>query len=312
MSNHADAGRTADTTIRPADQVDLSAGPAPDDLPGTGSAPADEPGEFPAVERYRPPLPFDTSVAHPARVYDVWLGGKDNFAPDREAARKVMEHNRAIVPGVRANRSFLARVVRHLAGTEGIDQFLDLGTGLPAADNVHEVAQSVNPQARVVYVDNDPIVLAHAHALLTGAPGTIAYLEADLHDATTVLAGAALTLDFSRPIAVLLLMSLQFIEDGAAGPLVAALLDAVPSGSFLVVSHPASDVSESANEGTRTYNSMVSTGMTRRSKEEILAFFHGLEILQPGAVPMPFWRPDPGDEPPRAQIPAYAVVGRKP
>lgn len=312
MPNRAQAGETATPTARPAKSVDPPVGPAPDDLPGTGSAPAAEPGEVPAVEQYRPPMPFDTSVAHPARVYDVWLGGKDNFAPDREAARRVMEHNRAIIPGVRANRAFLARVVRYLAGTEGIDQFLDLGTGLPSANNVHEVAQSVNPQARIVYVDNDPIVLAHAHALLIGSPGTISYLDSDLHDTTTVLGGAALTLDFSRPIAVLLLMTLQFIEDGAAGALVSTLVDAVPPGSFLVISHPASDVSESANEGTRTYNSMVSTGMTRRSKEEILAFFDGLEILSPGAVPMPLWRPDPGDELPTTQIPAYAVVGRKP
>jgi O-methyltransferase involved in polyketide biosynthesis len=256
-------------------------------------------------------LPFDTSVAHPARVYDVWLGGKDNFAPDREAARRVMEHNRAIVPGVRANRAFLARVVRHLVADEGVDQFLDLGTGLPSASNVHEVAQAADPQARIVYVDNDPIVLAHAQALLTGTPGTVSYVDADIRDAGAVLREAGRTLDLSRPVAVLLLMTLQFLPDEVAHELVRRLMASVPAGSFLAVSHPASDVSEQANQGTRTYNELVSTGMTRRSRQELLRFYDGLELAEPGLVPIPFWRPDPGDQLPALAVPAYAVLGRK-
>jgi SAM-dependent methyltransferase len=280
----------------------------PDGLIESGS-PAEPPLEEP-----REPMSFDTTVAHPARVYDYWLGGKDNFAPDREAARKVVEHNPAIVPGVRTNRAFLARAVRYLVNEQGIDQFLDLGTGLPSADNVHEVAQAANPQAKVVYVDNDPIVLVHAHALLTGTPGTVSYVDADIRDTATVLREAARTLDFNRPIGVLLLMTLQFVM-GEHDPyaLVRALLDAVPPGSYLVISHPASDVDEGANEGTRKYNEVVSSSMARRSHEEITRFFDGLEILAPGVVQIPRWRPAPEDTLPRnVTIPAYAAMGRKP
>jgi hypothetical protein len=262
----------------------------------------------------RAPLQFDTTVAHPARVYDYWLGGKDNFAPDRDAARKVLEFNPAIVPGVRANRAFLERVVRYLVTQEGIRQFLDLGTGLPSANNVHEVAQAADPQAKVVYVDNDPIVLVHAHALLTGAPGTVSYIDADITEPAAVLQEAAGTLDFGAPVAVLLLMTLQFVTgDDDPYALVRTLLDAVPSGSFLVISHPASDVDESANEGTRTYNTMVSTSMARRSAQEVARFFDGLELIEPGIVQLPHWRPGPDDTVPvGVQVPAYAAVGRKP
>jgi hypothetical protein len=280
----------------------------------------------PPVTEHRQPLPFDTTIAHPARVYDYWLGGKDNFAPDREAARKVVEHNPGIIPGVRANRAFLARAVRFLTTEYGIDQFLDLGTGLPSANNVHEVAQAENPQAKIVYVDNDPIVLVHAHALLTGTPGTVAYIDADIRDAATVLREAGRTLDFNRPIAVLLLMTLQFVV-GEHDPyaLVRTLMDAVPSGSFLAISHPGSDFGDSANEGTKKYNEMVSSSMARRSREEILHFFDGLELIEPGLVQLPQWRPNPDDDipanvtvpayaaiPANVTVPAYAAIGRKP
>jgi hypothetical protein len=262
----------------------------------------------------RDSLPFDTTVAHPARVYDYWLGGKDNFAPDRAAARKVLEHNPAIVPGVRANRAFLERVVRYLVTQEGIRQFLDLGTGLPSANNVHEVAQAADPQTKVVYVDNDPIVLVHAHALLTGTPGTVSYIDADITEPRAVLREAAGTLDFGAPVAVLLLMTLQFVTgDDDPYLLVRTLMEAIPSGSFLVISHPASDVDESANEGTRTYNSMVSTSMARRSLQEVARFFDGLDLIEPGIVQLPLWRPGPDDTVPvGVQVPAYAGVGRKP
>jgi hypothetical protein len=258
---------------------------------------------------------LDISVAHPARVYDAWLGGKDHFAVDRAVAEQVTHANPGIVPAVRSNRAFMARVVRYLAGEAGVRQFLDLGTGLPSASNVHEVAQGVAPGARVVYVDNDPIVLVHARALLTGTPGTVAYIEADLRDTRSIITGAGETLDLSRPVAVMLLMTLQFIgdEDDAYG-LVRAYLDAVPSGSYLVISHPASDgeQAELARRGTVRYNQMVSTPMTRRSRAEFGMFLEGLDILEPGIVHMTQWRPSPGDVIPQKVSPAYCAVARKP
>jgi len=258
---------------------------------------------------------FDTSVAHPARVYDVWLGGKDHFAADRAAAEQVRATNPGIVPAVRSNRAFLARVVRYLAADAGIRQFLDLGTGLPSANNVHEVAQSVVPDARVVYVDFDPIVLAHARALLTGTPGTVAYVQADLRDPETILEQARGTLDLSRPVAVMILMTLHFVPD-EQDPygLVRRYLDAVPSGSYLVVSHPASDggaPAAAATKGTARYNELVATRMVRRSRDEVAAFFEGLEVLEPGVVNMAQWRPDPGDVVPERLSPAWCAVGRK-
>ena len=261
-------------------------------------------------------LDFDTSVAHPARVYDAWLGGKDHFAADRAAAEQVMRTNPNIGPTVRTNRAFLVRAVRYLAAEAGIRQFLDLGTGLPSANNVHEVAQSVAPDAKVVYVDFDPIVLAHARALLTGTPGTVAYIQADLRDSSGILARATRMLDVHQPIAVMLLMTLQFVpdEDDPYG-LVKTYMDAVPSGSYLVISHPASDggaPAAVASKGTARYNELVATKMTRRSREEVLRFFDGLEILEPGLVPMAQWRPSPGDVVPKRLSPAHCAVARKP
>ena len=187
---------------------------------------------------------LDISVAHIARVYDYWLGGKDNFAADRAAGDATM----AVYPGIRlsaqANRAFLARAVRHLAGNEGIRQFLDVGTGLPTANNTHEVAQATAPDSRIVYVDNDPLVLTHARALLTGTKdGATAYLDADLRDTDKILARAAETLDFSQPVAIMLMAILHYIKDlDQARQIVARLLDAVPSGSFLVITHAGIDL----------------------------------------------------------------------
>jgi hypothetical protein len=266
-----------------------------------------------APGRQRRAAAFDTSVAHPARVYDYWLGGKDNFAADREAAEQVIAANPQVLPGVRANRAFLGRVVRYLADEAGVRQFLDIGTGLPTADNTHEVAQQVTPQCRVVYVDNDPIVLAHARALLTStAEGATAYVDSDLRDTETVLRGAADTLDFSQPVAVMLLMILQYIPD-AEDPwgIVARLMDAVPAGSYLAVSDTAADIdAEAVAESARRYNQRLgSVRQTRRSKAEFTRFFDGLDLLDPGVVPLPEWRAVPA---PGQRIPAYAAVGRKP
>ena len=258
-------------------------------------------------------LDLDTTVAHPARVYDYWLGGKDNFAPDREAAEQVIAVNPGIVPGVRTNRAFLVRCVRHLAAEAGIRQYLDLGTGLPSANNVHEVALATASDSRVVYVDNDPIVLAHARALLTGSGGNVAYIHADIRDPGLILEQARQTLDFSRPVAVLLLMVLQFISDDEDPyGLVSSLLDPLPSGSHLVISHPASDASEVANEATKRYNERVATKMTRRSHAEVSRFFDGLDLLPPGVVLLPQWRPEQDDEVPANVSPGYCGVARKP
>jgi S-adenosyl methyltransferase len=256
---------------------------------------------------------FDTSVAHIARVYDYWLGGKDNFAADRAAAEQAIAAYPDIVFSVRANRAFLARVVRYLAGEAGIRQFLDVGTGIPATNNTHEVAQVVAPESRVVYVDNDPVVLAHARALLTSGPhGVTRYLEADLRDTARVLSAAAETLDFSRPVALMLMAILQHL-DNAEDPyaVVATLLDALPAGSYLALSHPASDIeAEAQGELARRLNQTMAEKVTMRDRAQVARFFDGLEMVEPGLVRVPEWRPASEAE---ASSPAglWGGVGRK-
>ena len=239
---------------------------------------------------------FDHTVAHPARVYDYWLGGKDNFAADREAGEQALKAYPEIRHGVRANRAFLGRAVRFLAADAGLRQFLDIGTGIPTENNTHQVAQAVAPDARVVYVDNDPMVLSHARALLTSCPeGACSYIDADLRDVGGILKQAADTLDFSRPVAVTLLAILQFIPD-SDDPygLVARLMGAVPSGSYLVLSHPTDDMnsSELSGESIRLYNELVAETATLRTRAETVRFFDGLELLEPGVVASAQWRPE--------------------
>ncbi len=255
---------------------------------------------------------LDTSVAHPARVYDYWLGGKDNFAADREAAEQVIAANPTVLPGVRANRAFLGRAVRYLAGEAGIRQFLDLGTGLPTAQNTHQVAQAIAPDARIVYVDNDPIVLTYARALLTSAPeGITAYVPADIRDTEKVLAGAAETLDFGQPVAVMALMVLQYVPD-ADDPwgIVRRLLEPLPAGSYLTVSDTVRDIdTERVTEGTARLNQrMGQTRLTLRTRSDFEQFFDNLEMVEPGIVPVPDWRASGSEHP----IPCYAGMGRKP
>jgi hypothetical protein len=237
---------------------------------------------------------FDTSVAHIARVYDYWLGGKDNYAADRAAGEAALQAYPDLVSSVRANRAFLARVVRYLAAEAGIRQFLDIGTGIPTANNTHEVAQSVAPESRVVYVDNDPIVLSHARALLTSNPvGSTDYIDADLRDTDRILAEAARTLDFSRPVAVMLIAILHLIgdEDDPAA-IVARVLDAVPPGSYLAISHVASDIEpEKMAEMRERLNRMVSQKGTYRTHAEVAHFFGGLELIPPGVTRIQEWRP---------------------
>jgi S-adenosyl methyltransferase len=236
----------------------------------------------------------DTTVAHIARVYDYWLGGKDNFAADRIAAERVIEAYPDIVRSARGNRAFLGRAVRYLVREAGVRQFLDIGTGLPAANNTHEVAQGVAPECRVVYVDNDPVVLSHAQALLASGPdGATAYVDADLRDPETILAAAAQVLDFSRPVAVMLVAILQHIgdQDDPYG-IVAKLAAGVPSGSYLALSHPARDIEAAAMaQIADRMNELVAEKVTFRDRAGVLRFFDGLELVDPGVVPVPRWRP---------------------
>ena len=237
---------------------------------------------------------FDPSVAHPARVYAYWLGGKDHFRADRQAAEEVIRRRPQVVAGARANRAFLSRVVRYLAGECGVRQFLDIGTGLPAPDSTHEVAQAIAPDSRVVYVDNDPLVLVHARALLTSSPhGVCEYIDADLRDTATITAQAATTLDFTQPAAVLLLAVLHFIPDadGPAG-IVAALASVLAPGSFVVISHLTADIAPSqVNAGVAAYSTRVPAGLTARSHTQVSALFGGLPLVPPGVVPVTEWRP---------------------
>ena len=261
----------------------------------------------------RPKAKVDTTVAHISRIYDYWLGGKDNFAVDRIAAERVIEAFPNIVLSARANRIFLARAVRYLVREAGIRQFLDIGTGLPAANNTHEVAQHEAPECRVVYVDNDPVVLSHAKALLASGPhGATAYVDADLRDPESILASAAEVLDFSRPVAVMLVAILQHIgdEDDPFG-IVGRLMAAVPVGSYLAVSHPASDIEAGAMaEIAERMNALVAEKVTFRNRGQILRFFDGLELVEPGVVPGPQWRPASDLEAASPTV-MWAGVGRK-
>ena len=274
-----------------------------------GAAPDRESGESTV---YR----FDTSVAHPARIWDYWLGGKDNFAADRAAGNHVLEATPVVAQVARADRAFLASVVRHLATDLGIRQFLDIGTGLPTANNTHEVAQLAAPESRIVYVDNDPIVLAHARALLTSDPrGATAYIDADARDTASVLETAAQTLDFSQPVAVMFLGILLFIPDtDDPWAITSAVMDAVPGGSYLAISHGASDIQvPSVATANSRYNEHSAVAMRLRARDEFTRFFNGLDLVGAGVVPINHWQPGlaAGAHLPDP-LPCYAALGRKP
>ncbi|TQS43484.1 SAM-dependent methyltransferase [Cryptosporangium phraense] len=256
-----------------------------------------------------------TDVAHSARMYDFLLGGKDNFEVDRQAVAQLLVASPQIRDLARDNRRFLRRAVRYLAGERGIRQFLDIGTGLPTSLNLHEVAQGVAPEAHVVYVDNDPLVLVHARALLASAPeGRTAYVEADLREPATILGAAELrdTLDLDRPIALSLLAILHFFT-AEADPygIVATLVDALPSGSALVISHATSDfLTEEMRRTAEIYQRQGIAG-TARSHDEVLRFFDGLGLVDPGLVLVNDWRPD-GESAPDAPRGIYGGVAFKP
>ena len=258
---------------------------------------------------------LDTTVAHTARVWNYWLGGKDNFAVDREVGDQIRSFNPSIVEIARADRAFLGRVVRYLAGEVGIRQFLDIGTGLPTADNTHEVAQRVAPDSRIVYVDNDPLVLVHARALLTSTPeGACDYIEVDAREPVEILREAARTLDFSQPVALMLMGILLFITDNAeAHSIVKRALDVVPSGSYLIIGHPTEVINtEAMQRNVKFWNESATPPMVTRTPGEIASFFAGTELVEPGVVSLTRWRPEigPGEDVP-AEVAGFCGVGRK-
>jgi hypothetical protein len=227
-------------------------------------------------------------------VHDYWLGGQVNFPADRAAGDAVMSAYPGIVESVRANRAFLARVVRFLAAEAGITQFLDIGTGIPAANNTHEVAQAVTPSARVVYVDHDPVVLSHAQALLSGdLRGVTDYVEADLREPATILAAAARTLDFTKPVAIMLIAVMHLIvdEDDPYG-IVGQLTAAMAPGGYLALSQVASDIErEQVAAARQQYNQRARETQRHRTRAEVTGFFDGLDLIEPGVVPVQQWRP---------------------
>jgi hypothetical protein len=255
---------------------------------------------------------IDPSVAHPARRYNYWLGGKDNFAADRQSGDEFAERFPGARIGARANRGMLQRAVRFLTAEAGVRQFLDIGTGLPTADNTHEVAQAVAPDSRIVYVDNDPMVLVHARALLTSTPqGATDYIDADIRDTDTIIQQAGRTLDLDRPVGIMLLGILPFVVDhDQAYAITRRLLDAVPAGSHLVISHPTLQVNRAAVEASReAWTASGSAPICARDPEEIVRFFDGLDLLEPGVVSCSFWRPTSGGV--DVEVSEYGGVGRK-
>ena len=259
---------------------------------------------------------IDTSVAHPARIYDYILGGKDNFAADRKAAQEALAAFPHLATAMRENRALMRRMVAFLARERGVRQFLDIGTGLPTSPNVHEIAQAIAPRARVVYVDNDPIVLTHARALLVSADeGATAYIDADMREPDKILVDPHLlqTLDLSEPVALLLFGTLHFIPE-ADNPyaLVARLMSALPVGSYLAAQHPSAD---SYPGGVSPANAYSQAGIPyqNRTRDEFARFFTWLELVPPGIGLMSQWRAEnePQPRPPASEVGAYAALGRK-
>ncbi|GHE05032.1 SAM-dependent methyltransferase [Streptomyces alanosinicus] len=256
---------------------------------------------------------IDTSVPHSARIWNYWLGGKDNYPVDEQAG----DAYTAVFPGIvtiaRSSRAFLRRNITYLVREAGIRQFLDVGTGLPTADNTHEVAQRLAPEARIVYVDNDPMVLAHARALLFSSPeGATAYIDADVTDPDRILATAAETLDFDRPVGLILSNILGHVGDYAQARSIAArLVDALPSGSHLSVNDGSRGVDPVFERAQDAYNNSGAVPYNLRTVDEITTFFDGLELIEPGVVSVTQWRPEPGAPTPEV-IAEHGGLARKP
>lgn len=255
---------------------------------------------------------IDRTVPHSARIWNYWLGGKDNFPVDREAGAMVAKIFPGMVTEARASRAFLGRVVRYLTGEAGIRQFLDIGTGLPTVNNTHEIAQQVAPESRIVYVDNDRMVLAHARALLSSSPqGATQYIDADVRDPDDILRRSAETLDFSQPTAIMLMGIMGHIgDDNEVRSIIKQLLAAVPSGSYLALSDGA-NTSAAAVESMEQYNKSGALPYHLRSPGQLAAFFDGLELMDPGVVPRTQWRPDPDTGAPE-RVDGHGGVARKP
>jgi O-methyltransferase involved in polyketide biosynthesis len=262
-----------------------------------------------------PPPGVDASQAHPARIWNFWLGGRDWFKADRLAGAELAEQFGHLPETAQAERAFLVRATRFLAGPAKIRQYLDLGSGLPGGGNTHEIVQRIAPDSGIVYVDNDPVVLAHAKAMLDAMPnspdGTVGFVDADLRDVGAVVRGAGSTLDFSRPVALLMLGILGFISDhGAARSITSQLLAALPSGSYLVIADGVS-TSDEINRAQLRYNSRADAPYYLRRPDELVTFFDGLDVVEPGVVACPEWKPDrTGGREPGKHV--YCGVGRKP
>jgi S-adenosyl methyltransferase len=256
---------------------------------------------------------FKTSISHHARIYDYMLGGKDHFAADRAHADALIAADPSILTSARANRAFLGRAVRYLAADANIDQFLDIGTGIPSPGNTHEVAQRVRPDAKIVYVDNDPVVLAHARALLTSELTATDYIDADLRNPEAILEQAAKTLDLTRPVGVLMLAILHAIgNEDDPHRIVATIMNAMPPGSYLAITHVASDLVDPKTEATAIGLALQKSAhqYTYRDRVEVGRFFDGLELVEPGIVPLAEWRPEPQTL--AASTVGWAGVARKP
>jgi hypothetical protein len=256
---------------------------------------------------------FDVTVPHSARIWNYWLGGKDNYEIDRIVGDKVAQHNPRIRDTARSSRALQARVIEYLVTEAGIRQFLDVGTGLPTANNTHEVAQQIAPESRIVYVDNDPLVLVHARALLTSSPeGASDYVDADLHDADRIVSEAARTLDFTQPIALMLNGIIGHVEaDDEARACVRGLVDALPSGSYLAMSDGI-NTDEAVVRSSQVYKNSGAAPYRMRSPAVFVSFFDGLELVEPGIVPREDWRPAVAPLPDSGRLPGLAGVARKP
>src|SRR5215469_16993503 len=262
-----------------------------------------------SVASQEPPDKIDVNVAHSARVWNYWLGGKDNYEVDRKVGDQVAELYPGIRISARASRALQSRVIEYLAGDAGVRQFLDVGTGLPTVDNTHEVAQRIAPECRIVYVDNDPLVLVHARALLTSSlEGASDYVDADLHDTARIMSEAARTLDFTKPIALILNGIMGHVEDDdEAHSCVRRLVDALPSGSYLALSD-GTDTNPASVRSMALYKNSGAIPYHLRSPAQVVAFFDGLDLIEPGIVALEDWRPDAL---PPARLPAIGGVGRK-
>jgi O-methyltransferase involved in polyketide biosynthesis len=273
---------------------------------------ADDPSLYLAGQE-PPPPGVDITVAHSPRIWNYWLGGKDNYAVDRQVGDQFREIFPDIIDAARASRGFLIRSIRYLAGEAGIRQFLDIGTGLPTGDNTHQVAQRIAPESHVVYVDNDPLVLAHARALLISTPeGATNYIDADLREPDKILQAAARMLDFTQPIALILSGILGHITDDEAYAIVDRLLDALPPGSYLSLSDGTNVIrGEAFEEAIRFWNSAGSAKYCLRSPEQLARFFDSLELVEPGVVSCPLWRPEPNAIGALREVDQFGGVGKK-